>query len=223
MSSASPTKVAVITGGHSYDVPNFHRFFRTLPPTLDVYIQNMDDFASSPQETRDEYDVVLFYIMLMDGPADEGLPWYNGKPKTALEHLGATPQGIVVLHHALLAYPKWQPWSDLSGVRERSFGYDHEQTVHSQIANPDHPITRGIQPWTMVDETYTMADASAETGSDILLTYDHPRSNRTIAWTRSYKQSRVFCYQAGHDNLTWVDPNFREILTRGILWTACKL
>ena len=77
--------VAVVTGGHGFDVRNFHKLFRALDG-VDAYIQHLDDFASSPTEVRDSYDAVLFYIMMMQGPADEGLPWYAGKPKTALNN-----------------------------------------------------------------------------------------------------------------------------------------
>ncbi len=213
-------KTAVVTGGHSYDVPNFHRLFRAFPE-LDVYIQNMDDFASSPVETRDSYDVVVFYTMLMGGPHDEGLAWYQGKPKTVLEHLGKSKQGIVVLHHAILAYPEWQPWADLVGIAERSFGYFMAQTVTSQIVDPNHPITLGISDWEMVDETYTTNGAGPD--SQVLITYDHPKSMRTIAWTRMYQQARVFCYQAGHDHVTWENRQFREVLNNGIHWAAGEI
>ena len=70
----------------------------------------------------------------------------------------------------------------------------------------------------MVDETYTMVDA--ETGSDILFTAAHPQSMRTIGWTRQHRNARVFCLQSGHDNQTWQNTNFREILERGIHWIA---
>jgi len=220
-SSSAPLTVAVLTGGHSYDVPAFHRLWRGLDPGFDVYLQHLDDFASSPLEVRQSYDAVVFYIMMMDDPTDEGLPWYAGKPRTALEQLGETDQGIVTLHHALLAYPQWDLWSQIVGITARTFGYHHGETVSSAIANPDHPLTRGLTPWTMVDETYTMADAGPD--SEVLITYDHPRSMRTIAWTRQFRQSRVFCYEAGHDDATWPDPNFREVLRRGLLWSAHRL
>lgn len=211
-------RVAVVTGGHSYDVPNFHRLFRDLAG-VDAYIQSMDDFASSPKETRQSYDAVVFYIMLMAGPTDEGLAWYAGKPLTALSELGETSQGIVVLHHALLAYPEWPAWGELVGIpQNRNFGYHFGETVTTRIDNPAHPITQGIGSWTMVDETYIMPDAGPD--SDVLLSYDHPKSNRTIAWARAYRRSRVFCYQAGHDNTAWANPSFREVLRRGILWSA---
>ena len=88
------------------------------------------------------------------------------------------------------------------------------QTLQVQVANRDHPITRSLTGWTMGDETYTMAEAGPS--SEILLTVAHPRSMRTLAWTRQFKQSRVFCFQSGHDNVTWANPAFPEILQRGL-------
>jgi len=215
-----PLAVAVVTGGHSYDVPGFQKLFRGMPGT-ESFIQHMEDFASSPREVRQSYDVVLFYIMLLDGPTDQGLPWYAGKPKTALEELGETEQGILVLHHALLAYPRDPVWSEIVGVPERRFGYHMGQSIRVEVARPGHPLTKGLRPWDMTDETYTMADAGA--GSEILLTAEHPKSMRTIGWTRSYRRSRVFCLQSGHDRLAWRHPSFQKVLHRGLLWCAGRI
>ena len=209
-SGEAALRLAVVTGGHPYDVPSFHKFFRALPG-VDAYIQHMDDFTATPEAVRDQYDVVLFYHMLMQGPPD-------GPVKAALEHLGATQQGIVVLHHALLAYPQWPVWSELVGIKDRKFGFYYGQTLQVQVAKTDHPITRGLASWTMGDETYTMADAGE--GSEILLTVEHPKSMKTIGWTRQFKKSRVFCLQSGHDNVTWADAGFREVLHRGLRWCA---
>jgi type 1 glutamine amidotransferase len=57
-------------------------------------------------------------------------------------------------------------------------------------------------------------------GSDVLLTTVHPESMKTIAWTRQYKNARVFCYQSGHDNQAYANPNFRKVVARGIHWLA---
>ena len=73
----------------------------------------------------------------------------------------------------------------------------------------------------MVDETYLMNDATE--GSQILLTTDHPKSMRTIAWTRQFKNARVYCLESGHDRETYVDPNYRAVLSRGILWSAGRI
>lgn len=221
MVKKAKTKVAVVTGGHKYDVLNFHALFRSMSRETDVYIQGMDDFASAPEADRDSYDAVVFYIMLMNGPMDEGLPWYAGRPKSTLEHLGLTRQGILVLHHAILAYPQWPVWSEIVGIADRQFGYHIGESIHVQVADTSHLITEGIEPWDMVDETYTMADAGE--GSHVLLSVDHPKSMKHIAWTRPYRNSRVFCLQSGHDNATWAVLNFRKILSRGIQWCAGRI
>lgn len=212
-------KVAVITGGHAFDVIGFHKLFRGLAG-VDTYIQHMDDFAASKETVRDSYDAVLFYFFLQDGPTDDH-PWYAGKHKSVLQHLGQTEQGIVVLHHALLAYPKWDVWSDIVGIADRSFSYHHGETVPVTIAKTDHPITQGLHDWEMIDETYAMAGAG--NGSEILLTTTHPKSMPTLAWTRAYRNARVFCLESGHDNDTFVNASFQTVLARGIRWTARKL
>lgn len=222
MTMTESIKVAVVTGGHRYDVPNFHQLFRQMPD-LDVYIQHIEDFASSSREVREAYDVLLFYIMMVEGPTDEGLPGYAGKPKSALAQLGQTAQGIFLLHHALLAYPHWPVWHALTGLTEpwAGFGYEHDRTLQVHIADPDHPITQGLKPWEMIDETYQMNEPDGD--SHILLTLEAERSMRAIGWTRHYKQSRVFCLQSGHDNQTWQNAQFRTLIQRGILWCAGKL
>jgi len=209
---AAAVKVVVVTGGHGYDVPNFQKLLLSLRP-ISVTPQTFDQFVETPVALRDRYDVVMFYHMLMPTP--------TGKAKEALEHLGSTEQGLLVLHHALLAYPKWPVWSEIVGIADRKFGYHHDQDVPIKVINPQHPITRAMQSWNLHDETYTMADAGK--GSEILLTTDHPKSMKTIGWTRQYKKARVFCFESGHDNACWINPQFREMLRRGLLWCARKI
>ena len=205
-------KVAVITGGHFFDVPGFHAVFRDMPQ-VDSYIQLEANWAADVGNVLDTYDVFLFYNMPRGEPEERTRP--------VLEKLGESGQGIFLLHHAILAYEQWPFWSDLVGISDRSFGYDHDQELSVEIADPAHPITQGIEPWQMVDETYSMASAGQD--SHLLLTTDHPRSMRVLGWTRQFRNARVFCYQSGHDNLTYVDPNFRKTILRGIQWCAGRI
>ena len=217
LSNQAAARVAVVTGGHSYDVVNFHKLFRSLPEA-DVYVQHMDDYAASSTEVRAAYDVVVFYSMLTETPPEKGLPWYCGKPKQAIEELGRPGQGIVILHHAILAYLDWPLWAGLVGINDRKFTYHFNQQVNVKVPGASHPIVRGLGPWTMTDETYLMADAGE--GCQVLLTTDHPKSLKTLAWTREHRGSRVFVFQCGHDNAAWANEDFREVLRRGIFWSA---
>jgi hypothetical protein len=211
---------AVITGAHSFDVPGFHALFRALPG-VDATIQHLDDFAASPEAVRDGYDCVIFYFMPLDGPTDD-LPWHQGKPRSALERLVQTGQGIVILHHGLLAYRSWPFWDDLTGIGGRDgFGYHPNQSFRVEVADPGHPITREVAAWTMSDETYTLPAPDA--ASHVLLTVDHEKCMKQVGWTRQVGASRVFCLSLGHDRAAWEDPSFREVLQRGIGWSAVKL
>lgn len=217
---SSQIKTAVVTGGHSYQVVEFRRLFRALEG-IDAYVQHIEDFASSAEEARDSYDVIVFYFMPLGAPSDEDNPWYAGNPRTALAHLGTTEQGLVILHHAILAYPDWPVWRTIAGIEKREFDYHHDQEVTLDIADADHPITWGLTRWKMVDETYEMNEPDPD--SHVLLTTDHAKSMKSFAWTRTYRNARVFSFAAGHDNQTWTNRQFRTVLTRGIHWAAGRL
>jgi type 1 glutamine amidotransferase len=207
-----PVMTAVILGVHLIEVPGFIRLFRSLPG-VDAYPQSIEDWAADLAHVRDRYEVVIFYNINRTPP--------NDTVKAALESLGETRQGILMLHHGMLAFPEWQLWSDIVGIRNRSFTYHPGETVHVEIADPDHPITRGLAPWTMIDETYIME--SAGEGSHILLTTRHPKSLSTLAWTRQYKRARVFCLASGHGTETYENTNFQTVLARGIHWLAHRI
>lgn len=213
-----PLKTAVITGRHAFDVPAFHALFRSMT-TVDFYLQELDNFAADAGKSRSHYDVLLFYHMHIETPDEQDR---TGKRiKEALMQIGETPQGIVLLHHAILAYPKWPFWSELVGIHERSFGYHTNQTLNIEVTNPTHPITAGFDNWRMGDETYTMANAGDD--SNILLTVNHPQSMRTLAWARQYKQARIFCFQCGHDNESFAHSMYRAVLQRGIQWAGGRI
>lgn len=211
-------KTAVITGRHPYDVIGFYAVFNNIPE-IDFYPQHLEDFTSDSIANRDQYDVVVFYNFHQETPGNEQNWWEKGI-KGSLEHLGETKQGILLLHHAILAFPNWDVWADICGIQDRKFGFYIGESVKTEIAKSDHPITNGLSSWEMIDETYLMKDAGED--SEILLTTDNPKSMKTLAWTRQYKNANVFCYQGGHDNRTYADPNFRKVITNGVKWLAGK-
>ncbi len=211
-------KTAVITGVHPHDVVGFQSMLRSLPE-IEAYPQNMWDFITNPARGPGTYEVLLFYNMHQRTPAEEDGK-FEAAMKETLEGLGDGDQGIFLLHHALVAFPDWSLWRELSGMPQR--GGNHpcafDQTVRIDVADTEHPITTTLEPWKIVDETYIRDDADED--SHILLTTDHPQSMKTIAWTRTFGKARVFCYQNGHDNQAYSNPGFRTVVGRGIQWLA---
>lgn len=213
----SKIKTAVITGRHPYDVPAFQNMFRSLE-NVEAYPQHLEEFVSDTSQSQMQfYDVFLFYNFHRDTPSDDG-NWWEAGMKRVLEQLGQTSQGIFLLHHAILAFPEWEHWQQISGITESLFGYHLNQQVRTEVADASHPITYGLDAWEMMDETYTV-NGPVE-GSNVLLTTDHPKSMKALGWTRTYQKAPVFCYQGGHDNLAYSDENFRRVVERGIQWLA---
>ncbi len=217
-------KTAVITGEHPYDVVGFQSMLRSLPE-IEAYPQNMWDFITDPARGPGDYEVLLFYNCHHGTPAQEdgklepGTSKQSGAIKEILEGLADGDQGIFLLHHALVAFPDWPLWRELSGMRQRgNVPVAFDQTVRIDVADTEHPLTAPLEPWDIVDETYIIDDADED--SHILLTTNHPQSMKTIAWTRTFGKARVFCYQNGHDNQAYSNPGFRAVVGRGIQWLA---
>jgi hypothetical protein len=213
-----PRRLAVVTGGHGFDVPGFHDAIRlACGERLIPYIQHLDDFAASPASDLRGYDAALFYFFPLTGPQDEGVPGQTGRPRWAIEQLLDAGIGLFVLHHALLAYPQWTRWDEVGGAGNRDrFTYHPAQQVQVTVASPVHEITAGLSAWSMVDETYGMQEPVGTP----LLEVAHPTSMRTIGWARQCGASRVVCLQSGHDASAWTTSGFRHVLSRGLSWVA---
>ena len=200
--------IAVVTGEHGFREKDFDAVFQSMEGIAFVR-EDLDVFVNDPDQK--EYDTVVFYNFHRPYPTET-----QAKAILSLTERG---QGLVILHHAILAFPEWDAYSDMCGVDERAdFGYFPKQTLQVQVPDPTHPITEGLIDWEMGDETYTMKSAGED--SIILLTVDHPNSMDVLGWAREYGNSRIFCLQSGHDNVTYSNPNFREVLRRGIEWCA---
>jgi type 1 glutamine amidotransferase len=200
-------RIAVVTGEHGFREREFDAAFASMRD-VDVTREELAEFICDPSRT--EYAAVVFYNFHQPKP----------DPTTADAILDLTRkgQGIVVLHHAILAFLEWDEWAQLVGVQDRKFGYTPGQKITVHVAEPNHPIVAGVPDWEMTEETYQM-----NSPDDALLTVDHPTSMKGVAWARTYRNSRVFCFQCGHDDRAYTHPQFREVLHRAILWTAGRL
>ncbi|MDF2441199.1 MAG: hypothetical protein JWN98_2183, partial [Abditibacteriota bacterium] len=125
-----PLRVAFVTGGHPFEVPALHAMLRALP-SVDAYPQHLEDWAANSGKARDFYDVTLFYFLYRELSQSTGWPEKFIQP--ALESLGHDGRGIVVWHHALLCYPQWELWSEVTGLPQRAFGFEQNQSVPCHV------------------------------------------------------------------------------------------
>lgn len=209
--------IAVVTGAHPLEIREYQDLFVDLSPSR-CYFQGLYEWGTDPTLARESYDTVVFYHWHLDEPLAEPDAWWQKGTREAIEALGGG-QGVVLLHHSIVAFPGWSTWDRLCGFSNRNFSYHQDQTVPVHVADPRHPITRDLEDFVIEDEVYLME--SPPPGSVTpLLTTDHPMSMRTIAWTHEVDGSRVFCLQLGHGHTSYGNPSFRAILQSGIRWAG---
>lgn len=205
--------LAVIEGMHPFDVRGWHKMLRSLEGVC-YDPQTMDNWAYDFAGGRFDYDVLLFYNMHMTVQQSP----YPERVYDAISNLGQCGKGLIFLHHALAAYPENDTWSKATGLARRDLDYFADQRLRVEIADGSHPITEGLEPFEIEDETYKMPEP--DESSHILLTASHPKSMRALGWTRSLNDSRVFCFQCGHDRRAYENAGFVTVLTRAIRWAV---
>jgi type 1 glutamine amidotransferase len=162
------------------------------------------------------------------------VPWganvlFDGPHRQQAQQLLDDGAGLVALHWATGAEKDeyGQLWLDQLGAW---FHTDFSPLAHLErrlhIADPEHPVARGVSDFTLFDEFYfklRFAEQARPLG-----TVEFEGSQQTIAWTFTRggksaddaKGGRSFGFDAGHYHKNFGNDLFRRLVINGILWTA---
>jgi putative membrane-bound dehydrogenase-like protein len=124
--------------------------------------------------------------------------------------------GLVVLHCASASFQNSEEFIRLVGGAFKSHGTGTFTTT--RVAG-DHPAIRGVPAIESWDETYvhtkhnpvdrTVLESRRESG------HDEPWT-----WVRSYGRGRVFYTAWGHDQRTWGNAAFQQLVGQATRWAA---
>lgn len=209
--NADAVRVLLVTGGHNHDV-DFYALFDdpTIKTTVDPHPMAFSG------DIRKQADVLVLYDMVKElEPAKQ----------RNLRAFVESGKGIVVLHHALCGNVNWPWWyEEVVGGRylfEKFEGkvssYRHDEVIAVKPTG-EHPILRGLAPFTIYDETYK--DFWVSPRVQPLLTTDNPTSEKTIAWISPYERSRVVYIQLGHGRDAHLNSNYQRLVRNAIRWAA---
>jgi hypothetical protein len=231
------TKIVLVAGKQSHG-PGEHEFFagcallmKMLEQTPGVFpVMARDGWPKDPRTFENASALVFF----MDGGA--GHPILQGNRMEQIQKLIAAGAGFVNLHYAV-EYPKSQGeivlrW--LGGYYETGFSVNPHWKAEFRTL-PEHPITRGVGPFAILDEWYynirfvsasrgvtpilkaTPPDATRRTES----AKAHPGRDEILAWAFQRPDGgRSFGFTGAHFHRNWGDENFRRLVVNAILWTA---
>ncbi len=221
--AADPIRVLIVTGGHDFEREAFFEMFDSMENVTYREVIHPNTFQMFQSNKRSSYDVIVLYDMNQDIPEQDA--------EAAMDML-QQGKGIVALHHCIASYNDRPEYEEIIGgkyfLKETREGgevipqstYDHDQTVKVEVCDSDHPITKGIEDFTIYDETYKGFRVSDDVHP--LLKTDHPKSSETIAWCHKYWNSRVAYIQLGHDHHAYENPNYRKLVHQAIEWAAGK-
>ena len=81
----------------------------------------------------------------------------------------------------------------------------------AEIVQPDHPIMRGLKPFTTWDETYVHTRHNP-VDRTVLMERVDAKGREPYTWVRTQGKGRVFYTAFGHDERTWRNPGFQQLV-----------
>lgn len=221
---APPVRIVITTGGHGFDADGFFGMFRAMPGVSFEVLELPRQAELLGPALRQKADCLVLYDMVGELP---------GQARQQFVDLLKQGIGVVALHHNLGAHRTWDDYRHivggkfvfekcvLDGQTYEPTPWKHGQRLKIQVANPDHPITRGLSDFEIEDETYGRFYTAPNI--QVLLRTDHPENNPIVAWTTEFGKSRIVYIQLGHDRGAYDNPSYRTLVHRAILWTSGKL
>ena len=216
-----PISVLLIVGGHSYDTTEFFETFRTLDGIIFDSVSQPAAMNLLVSDQVLDYDVLVFYDFVPDmEPADS----------TVFLNLTCRGQSMLFLHHSLCTFQSWEGYMQMIGGRYCSpeyfadsllwSDYKHDIELEVQITDSRHPVTKGIEAFTIRDEGYS--NVGYMPGITPLLETDHPHCSPVNGWVNSYDQSTIVYLMMGHDRHAYTNDAFQQLLENSIHWLSTK-
>jgi hypothetical protein len=239
------TKIVLVAGKRSHG-PGDHEFFagcailmNLLKQTPGVFpVMARDGWPKDPEKTFAGAKAVVFY---MDGGG--GHPIIQKDHKDVVARLMEKKIGFVNLHYAV-EYPKNQSdhilnW--LGGYYETGFSTNPHWVANFKKM-PEHPITRGVKPFSVKDEWYfnmrfrpdmkgVTPILSAKPGDEVRKgPYASPRGpyqhiidasgrSEALMWaTERIDGGRGVGFTGGHYHENWLNDDFRKAVLNALLW-----
>ncbi len=202
-----PLKILFLgDGGHHKPAERF----RQLQPVFEkrgielVYTDRLDALSA---KTLAPYDGLMIYA--------NHTKLAEEQEKALLEFV-ESGKGLIPLHCASACFGNSPKFIDLVGAQ---FQRHNTGTFRTMLANADHPIMKGFKGFESWDETYVHTKHN-EKDRTVLEFRAEGDKKEPWTWVRTHGQGRVFYTAWGHDERTWDNPGFQNLVERGTRWAA---
>ena len=174
-----------------------------------------DELADLNPQTLAKYDALMIFANWNEiGPDAE----------KALLDFVASGKGFLPIHCASYCFRNSNEYVKLVGGQ---FWRHTMDSITTQTTQAGHPIMQGLKPFTAYDETYLHSQLQPD--NNVLAVReikadqhkDKPgQTTEPYTWTRTHGKGKVFYTAYGHDERTWNQPGFQELIYNAILWSV---
>lgn len=183
------------------------------------------DFVSSPKDILTDgflrrYDVVVNARGNSHSAANSGAPWFEpGVTAVMPEDLRRYVEeghGFLALHAGNTSH-RPHPMAEFIG---NDFIRHPPQCAVTVRPAGTHPVTAGIEPFTVRDEHY-MIDVFAPDAEVILTsTSDTEAGTQTAGYVRAMGRGRFCCLTPGHNLAVYENEQVQKLLKQALRWCA---
>lgn len=157
-------------------------------------------------EELNKYDALILYANY-----DE----INPDQESGLFEFIESGKGFLPLHCASYCFRNSDDFVALVGAQFK----EHETGIFTTaIVNKEHPITAELDTFSTWDETYVHHMHNED--RTLLMVREENGESEPWTWTREHGDGRVFYTAYGHDERTWNNPGFHQLVKEGITWAV---
>lgn len=180
-----------------------------------TYTDRLEDLNS---ENLAKYDGLLVFANWDSIPKPQ---------EQALLNFVASGKGIIPVHCASYCFRNSPEYVKMVGGQFWRHRMDTIQATPTQAGQ-----MMGLKPFKAYDETYlheklqadnnvlAHREIKADQAKDMAASDHAAQKTEPYTWTRSYGKGRVFYTAYGHDERTWSQAGFQDMLQKGILWAV---
>ncbi|MEP6716455.1 MAG: ThuA domain-containing protein [Terriglobia bacterium] len=206
---APPRPIHVLFLGHVSEHHDAIHLFPLLAGPLSKLGYQLTFVASPEEALRPEmlkyYDEVMIYANHTTITPDQ---------EKALIDFVESGKGLVAIHSASAMFTNSPKYIAMVGGQFQKHGTGD---FTAEIVLPEHPVMKGIQPFTTWDETYVHNNHNT-VNRTVLMERVDAQGREPYTWVRTQGKGRVFYTAYGHDERTWSNPGFQKLIANAAEW-----
>ena len=206
---SGPRRIEILFLGHASEHHNSSRYMPMLASALAREGINFT-YTEDPNDLNEEnlawYDGLIIYANHEKIDPDQ---------EKALLNFVSEGKGFIPVHSASFCFQNSPEYIQLVGGQ---FQKHDTGTFVASIVEKNHPVTQSIDTFSTWDETYVHHKLSED--RTVLMERVEGEHREPWTWVKEHGKGRVFYTAYGHDERSWSNPGFHELMKEGIVWAV---